>query len=123
MEESARVPRPASTFATRRRFLHQGSLAAASLLAPNPFAWTQAGPSPAADYRLEIAESEWELSPRKKIRTAMYNGQIPGPLLRVTEGKPVTIEILNRLKRPEIVHWHGQWIPVEVDGATEEGSP
>ena len=30
---------------------------------------------------------------------------------------------MNRLDRPEIVHWHGQWIPVDADGAMEEGSP
>jgi FtsP/CotA-like multicopper oxidase with cupredoxin domain len=37
---------------------------------------------------IEIAEIDWELAPKKKIRTTAYNGQIPGPLLRVTEGKP-----------------------------------
>jgi FtsP/CotA-like multicopper oxidase with cupredoxin domain len=75
------------------------------------------------DYRLEISEIDWELAPKKRIRTTAYSGQIPGPQLRVTEGKPVTIEIVNRLDRPEIVHWHGQWIPVDVDGSMEEGSP
>jgi len=45
-----------------------------------------------------------ELSPNKKIRTISYNGQIPGKLLRLTEGKPVTIEIVNRLGRTEVVH-------------------
>jgi len=75
------------------------------------------------DHRIEIAEIEWELSLRKKIRTTAYNGQIPGPLLRVTEGKPVTVETVNRSDREEIVHWHGQWIPVDVDGSMEEGSP
>lgn len=105
--------------ATRRRFLRDGALAAAALAGAKPLAWASAP----ADYRIEITETEWEISPRKKIRTAVYNGQIPGPLLRVTEGKPVTIEITNRLNRAEIVHWHGQWIPVAVDGAMEEGSP
>ena len=45
------------------------------------------------------------------------------PRAALTEGKPVAIEIVNRLDRPEIVHWHGQWIPPNVDGAVEEGSP
>ena len=75
------------------------------------------------DYRIEISEIDWELAPKKRIRTSAYSSQIPGPLLRVTEGKPVTIEIVNRLDHPEIVHWHGQWIPVDVDGSMEEGSP
>jgi FtsP/CotA-like multicopper oxidase with cupredoxin domain len=77
----------------------------------------------APDYRIEIAETEWELGPKKKVRTAVYSGKIPGQLIRLTEGKPVTIEIVNRLDRAEIVHWHGQWIPVDVDGSMEEGSP
>jgi FtsP/CotA-like multicopper oxidase with cupredoxin domain len=120
---------------SRRNFLRNTPLAAAALAAPGfwaPLAFAQANEGaslhPAAgatkpDYTLEIAEIDWEVSPKKKIRTAAYNGQIPGPLLRVTEGKPVAIEIANRLDREEIVHWHGQWIPVDVDGAMEEGSP
>ncbi len=77
----------------------------------------------APNYRIEIAETEWELGPKRKVRTAMYSGKIPGQLIRLTEGKPVTIEIVNRLDRAEIVHWHGQWIPADVDGSMEEGSP
>ena len=109
----------------RRQFLHHGSLAAASLTSSR-FAWPQGTPDATAvhpDFRLEIAEVEWELSAKKEIRTAAYNNQIPGPILRVNEGRPVTIEIVNRLDWPEIVHWHGQWVPVEADGAMEEGSP
>jgi len=117
---------------SRRTFLATAPLAAGALLAHGPFVWTQEMPGASlpsaasgakADTTLEISEIEWELSPKKKIRTTAYNGQIPGPLLRVTEGKPMSIEIVNRLDREEIVHWHGQWIPVPVDGAMEEGSP
>jgi FtsP/CotA-like multicopper oxidase with cupredoxin domain len=103
---------------SRRSFLRAASLSAASLAAPRGFALP-----PAPDYRIEIAEIEWELSPKKKIRTAAYNSEIPGRVLQPTEGKPVKIEIVNRLDRAEIVHWHGQWIPSDVDGAMEEGSP
>lgn len=98
---------------------HAASAGAALLLPRGPLAFADAPP----DYTLEIAEIDWEIAPKKKIRTAAYNGQIPGPLLRMTEGRPVTIDIVNRLTHPEIVHWHGQWIPPEVDGAMEEGTP
>lgn len=119
---------------TRRRFLRDLTLGGAATLIPPVLSdygqwWdlSQAGVAPAQpaapDFQIEIAETDWELSPKRKIRTAAYNGQIPGKLLRVTEGKPVTIGITNKLDHAEIVHWHGQWIPVDVDGSMEEGSP
>lgn len=89
--------------------------------APSPLTSNAGETKP--DYTLEIGEIDWEIAPKKKVRTFAYNGQIPGPVLRVTEGKQVAIEIVNRTDHPEIVHWHGQWIPVPVDGASEEGSP
>jgi FtsP/CotA-like multicopper oxidase with cupredoxin domain len=113
---------------SRRSFLKAATAAAASLL-PARTPWAQSGaygassPSHDPDFTIAIAEIEWELSPKRKIRTAAYNGRIPGTLLRVHEGKPVTIELRNQLDRPEIVHWHGQWIPSNVDGSTEEGTP
>ena len=113
---------------TRRSFLGGAAVTAAdaALHSTLPvFAQSATGQTSGApaDFHLEIAEVEWELAAHKKIRTWAYNGQIPGPLLRVTEGKPVSIEIANRTDHPEIVHWHGQWIPVAADGAAEEGSP
>ena len=76
-----------------------------------------------ADYRLEIAPLKLEIAPGKTIRTTAYNGRVPGPPIRWPEGKPITIDVTNRSDIPEIVHWHGQWIPSEQDGAAEEGSP
>jgi FtsP/CotA-like multicopper oxidase with cupredoxin domain len=77
----------------------------------------------APDYRLEIAPTILELAPRRSLRTLAYNGQVPGPLLRMKEGRPVTVEVTNRSDRPEVVHWHGQFLPPAIDGAAEEGTP
>jgi FtsP/CotA-like multicopper oxidase with cupredoxin domain len=76
-----------------------------------------------ADFTLHIAPLELEIAPRRRIKTTAYNGGIPGPILRTTEGKPVTIDVHNDSSIPELVHWHGLWIPPEVDGAMEEGTP
>ena len=116
---------------SRRQFLHTASMATAALAAGQAFPartraqTAQRAPQPAGspDHRIEITETEWELSPKKKVRTAAYNGQIPGQLIRLQEGRPAAIQIVNRLDHAEIVHWHGQWIPTDVDGAMEEGSP
>ena len=74
------------------------------------------------DYRLNIAPVTWELSPRHTIKTVAYNGQVPGPALRFKEGRPVTIDVTNHTDRPEVVHWHGLFLPSDVDGAMEEGT-
>jgi hypothetical protein len=57
------------------------------------------------------------------VKTTAYNGQVPGPLLRVREGVPVTIDVTNASANSDIVHWHGLAIDSLNDGAMEEGSP
>jgi FtsP/CotA-like multicopper oxidase with cupredoxin domain len=57
------------------------------------------------------------------VSTTAYNGQFPGPLVRLTEGRRVTVDIHNDTATPEQLHWHGQNLPVDVDGAAEEGTP
>lgn len=78
---------------------------------------------PAADYTLRIATGLVELSPSQIVSTTLYNGQFPGPLLRLREGRPVVVDVYNDTDTPELVHWHGQFVPSEVDGAAEEGTP
>jgi FtsP/CotA-like multicopper oxidase with cupredoxin domain len=75
------------------------------------------------DFTLDIAPYLLEASPKHRFQTVAYNGQVPGPLLRMKQGRPVTIDIHNRSANSEIVHWHGLFLPVPVDGAMEEGSP
>src|SRR5271170_7877920 len=76
-----------------------------------------------ADFTLRIGVGLVELSPDHVVSTTLYNGQFPGPLLRFKEGQRVVVDIHNDTDTPELVHWHGQMIPSEVDGASEEGTP
>jgi FtsP/CotA-like multicopper oxidase with cupredoxin domain len=76
-----------------------------------------------ADVTLRIAPVEIEIAPRRVIKTTGYNGSVPGPLLRLPEGQPVSIDVFNDTDIPEIVHWHGLFVPSEVDGAEQEGTP
>jgi len=78
---------------------------------------------PPADYTLRIATGLVELAPDHIVSTVLYNGQFPGPLLRFQEGQRVVVDVHNDTDTPELVHWHGQTIPSDVDGAAEEGSP
>lgn len=77
----------------------------------------------AADFSLQIAPMLVELTPQVVISTIGYNNKVPGPLLRMREGQRVTIDIVNDTDVPEYVHWHGLFVPSEVDGAEEEGTP
>ena len=76
-----------------------------------------------ADYTLRIAPGTVELAPGHLVSTTLYNGQFPGPLLRLTEGKRAVVDIYNDTETPEVAHWHGQMIPSDVDGSIEEGTP
>jgi FtsP/CotA-like multicopper oxidase with cupredoxin domain len=110
----------------RRRFLHLGSAAAVGGLLPElgcRRGADRAAPPPAADYTLRIATGPVELAPGKSITTTTFNAQFPGPLVRLTEGRPVTVDIHNDTDVPEQLHWHGQTLPVDVDGSGEEGTP
>lgn len=80
-------------------------------------------PGAKADYTVRIGAGLIELAPNQIVSTIVYNGQFPGPLLRFKEGQPVTVDIFNDTDTPEQFHWHGQMIPVDVDGAAEEGTP
>ena len=100
---------------TRRQLL---ACASAPLLAHA----ADAPPAP-ADVTLVLSEIKADLGFGESVKTVAYNGQIPGPLLRFTAGKPAIVDVVNETREPEMVHWHGFHIPPEVDGAHEEGTP
>jgi FtsP/CotA-like multicopper oxidase with cupredoxin domain len=77
----------------------------------------------AADFALRIAPMLVELAPQVVISTIGYSNQVPGPLLRVREGQRVAVEVVNETDVPEYVHWHGLFVPSDMDGAEEEGTP
>jgi FtsP/CotA-like multicopper oxidase with cupredoxin domain len=77
----------------------------------------------AADFTLQIAPMLVELAPQVVISTIGYSNMVPGPLLRMREGQAVTVDVVNDTDVPEFVHWHGLFVPSEVDGAEEEGTP
>ena len=117
---------------SRRNFLKTAGLAAgAALLSPAGSATGELSigtgsalqESTPADYTLRIQVSVIEIAPDRIISTTTYNGQFPGPLLRFKEGQGVTVEIVNDTDVPEQLHWHGQKLSPDVDGAAEEGTP
>jgi FtsP/CotA-like multicopper oxidase with cupredoxin domain len=107
----------------RRRLLQLGGAAALAPLGACSRTPAPVGPSERADYAIRIAETKVEVAPGVDVMTTTYNGQVPGPLIRLQEGRRVVVDIQNDTGRPEQLHWHGQKIPVDVDGSQEEGTP
>lgn len=75
------------------------------------------------DYHLKIGMSKIEIAPNHMIETLTMNGVVPGPLVRLKEGARATIQVSNLTQREELVHWHGLFLPSDVDGAKQQGSP
>jgi FtsP/CotA-like multicopper oxidase with cupredoxin domain len=78
---------------------------------------------PSIDHTIRISPVSLELAPGKIVKTTGYNGTVPGPVLRLREGKPVAINVINDAGYPDLIHWHGLYLPSLQDGAMEEGSP
>ncbi len=118
-----------SSPSTRREFLKRVSATAgAAFLSPR---YPSAQNVPAldetsdkkADYTLRIQTGLVEVAKEKLLSTTTFNGQFPGPLLRFREGERVIVDMHNDTDVPEQLHWHGQKVPTDVDGAAEEGTP
>jgi FtsP/CotA-like multicopper oxidase with cupredoxin domain len=110
----------------RRQFLRAGGAALVGAAAAGSrltLAGAPATPIKKPDYALNIQPCDLEIAPGVLVKTIAYNGQVPGPVLRMREGVPVTIDVTNMTPNKEIVHWHGLAIDSENDGAMEEGSP
>ena len=68
------------------------------------------------EIHLEARTVMWELTPGKRIKAMTYNGQIPGPELRLREGERVRVILTNALSEPTTIHWHGTDVPNAMDG-------
>src|SRR5688572_26067221 len=72
---------------------------------------------PVKEFRISVAEHEHELFPGgPKIQAWAFNGQVPGPVLRVTEGDLVRVHFTNNHTSNHTLHFHGMNLTNEHDG-------
>lgn len=73
---------------------------------------------PVATFDLRAREGSVNLTSIEGMQTAVwqYNGQTPGPLIRVRQGKTLRVAFNNGLSRATSVHWHGLRIDNRMDG-------
>ena len=67
-------------------------------------------------YDLTCTELDWEVEPGRTVRAWTYNGQLPGPQIRVREGDRVRVNVKNELRQSTSVHFHGLELPIDQDG-------
>jgi FtsP/CotA-like multicopper oxidase with cupredoxin domain/uncharacterized cupredoxin-like copper-binding protein len=67
-------------------------------------------------FTLTATQVQWEVSPGVMKQGMAFNGQIPGPQLRVGYGDEVRIVVQNQMDQPTVLHLHGMTVPNSMDG-------
>ena len=60
----------------------------------------------------------WEVSPGEFVEAWAYNGQVPGPYIKLDVGDRVQIELTNLTPMGTDIHWHGIHTPNDQDGVS-----
>jgi len=68
------------------------------------------------EFELAAKQVEWELLPGVRTMADTFNGTVPGPTIRVTEGDTVRVTLKNDLPQETSIHWHGLHIRNDMDG-------
>lgn len=75
------------------------------------------------EFDLEAAETEVSAIDGSKRRLWTYNGQTPGPTLRIKLGETLRVRFKNSLPQPTTIHWHGVRLPNAMDGVPHLTQP
>jgi manganese oxidase len=67
-------------------------------------------------FRLTAEKIRWETKEGTLVDAMAYNRMVPGPVIRVTEGDIVRIIVTNLMDEPHTTHWHGLFVPNNMDG-------
>jgi len=70
-------------------------------------------------FELTTQMVQWPILDGVAVTAMTYNGTVPGPLIRVTEGELVRIVVKNGLDEPTTIHWHGVEVPNAMDGVPD----
>jgi FtsP/CotA-like multicopper oxidase with cupredoxin domain len=68
------------------------------------------------EFEIHAVDREIEIAPGVYFPAWTYNGQVPGPTLRATEGDRIRVNFINQGSHPHTIHFHG-WHSPEMDGS------
>jgi FtsP/CotA-like multicopper oxidase with cupredoxin domain len=72
-------------------------------------------------FRLTVKDVKFEISPGKTVEGWGFNGQVPGPIIRVKEGDRLRVIMTNETDDKHTFHVHGQKKSVIMDGVPYVG--
>lgn len=67
-------------------------------------------------FALTCSVIQWEVAPGQQVEAWAYNGVVPGPEIRITEGDKIRVQVTNQLPQSTAIHWHGLVVPNDQDG-------
>lgn len=67
-------------------------------------------------FELTAQPVRWNILQDVVVTAWTYNGTVPGPMIRVTEGDQVRVIVKNELPEATSIHWHGLPVPNAMDG-------
>jgi manganese oxidase len=79
-------------------------------------------PGRVREYTLRAVDREIEIAPGIFFPAWTYNGTVPGPVVRATEGDQLRVTFVNAGSHPHTIHFHGIH-PANMDGVFEVVQP
>lgn len=70
-------------------------------------------------FHLTAGITKWWILPNVSVLAYAYNGEIPGPQIRIRMGDHVRIIVHNALPESTTIHWHGLIVPNDMDGPAD----
>ena len=106
---------------SRRHFLQAS---AAGLLGANLFRPFKAHASvPAFELTASRGQTLFGSEQENPTQVMFYNQSIPGPVIRIPQGRESILRLQNSLDEPTSVHWHGLRIDNAMDGVPHVTQP
>jgi len=102
---------------SRRSLLLTGGAVAIGM----PLHFNRANAAMSVEKRLVAAPGHVPLvgAPYPETSAWCYDGQLPGPEIRLRQGDSLRIAVHNKLPKDTTVHWHGVRVPNAMDGVPD----
>jgi FtsP/CotA-like multicopper oxidase with cupredoxin domain len=103
---------------TRRSFLRQALSAAVVSCLPTTLINRSHAETTAVvkEFKMSASRARVNLGVGPDFWAWTYNGQVPGPEIRVKEGEIIRVHLKNFLPEETSIHWHGVPVPNAIDG-------